>query len=246
MKHLYCCTCIIKVSELKLKFSYFRAKQISMKKINFIVFLSLCGAVLSSCSQSKFIVAPPFTDVEKISKIEIGQTKNDVNKTLGISPYDILYLTGEDYMCYYNYRLLDRKINIDNSNKNRNEGTGATLSSQEGQSKGEPFFSEWRRIYVNFKDGKVTHHTTDAGLEDANYIQLVNGTVKLLNQEDLKLSNFYQYQNEGGGINIRNESTESNSTEAIDLEKILFQLKLNGKFKKTDSPRKKTMRNSSN
>lgn len=209
-----------------------------MKKINFIVLFSLIGLVLSSCSQSKFIVAPPFTDVEKISKIEIGQTKEDVNKTLGISPYDILYLTDGDYMCYFNYRLVDRKINIDNSNKNRNEGSGATLSSQEAQTKGEPFFTEWRRVYVNFTDGKVSHYTTDAGLEDANYIQLVNGTIKLLNKEDLKLANFYQYQNQGGGITINNESTGDNSSETIDLDKILFQLKLNGKFKKTDSPRK--------
>lgn len=210
-----------------------------MRKINFIMLFSVIGLVLSSCSQSKFIIAPPFTDVEKISKIEIGQTKEDVNKTLGISQYDVLYLAAGDYMCYYNYRLVDRKIIIDNSDKNIQKGSGATLSSQEAQTAGEPFFTEWRRVYVNFTDGKVSHYTTDAGLEGANYIQLVNGVIKLLNKEDLKLSNFYQYQSEAGGITINNESTEDNSSEAIDLEKILFQLKLNGKFKKADSPRKK-------
>lgn len=215
-----------------------------MKKIkgNAILALVLLGMVITSCSQSKFIVAPPFTDVEKISKIEIGQSKEDVNKTLGISPYDVLYLNEGDYMCYYNYRLVDRKINVDNSNKNRNAGNGATLSSEKAQTVGEPFYSEWRRIYVNFVDGKVSHFVTDAGLEDANYIQLVNGTIKLFGKEDLVLSNFYNQDviniNSGGGSS-QDGKIQTNGTKSLNIDALLFQLKYNGKFKQTDTPRKK-------
>ena len=74
----------------------------NMKKFNLIYTLIISGFLITSCSQSKFIVAPPFTDAEKISKIEKGQTKDDVNKILGITPYDVLYLKDGDYMFSYN------------------------------------------------------------------------------------------------------------------------------------------------
>jgi hypothetical protein len=202
-----------------------------MKKFNLIYTLILSGFLITSCSQSKFIVAPPFTDVEKISTIETGQSKDDVNKTLGIKPYDLLYLNEGDFLCYYNYRLVGRKVNIDNSIKNRTKGSGATLSSNKAQTAGEPFYTEWRKVYINFKDGKVTHYTTDAGLRNSNYIQLVNGTIKLLNKEDIKLNNFYE-RSITPGININAESSsEGCCTESIDIDKILFQLKRNGEFK---------------
>jgi len=202
-----------------------------MKKFNLIYTLILSGFLITSCSQSKFIVAPPFTDVEKISTIETGQSKDDVNKTLGIKPYDLLYLNEGDFLCYYNYRLVGRKVNIDNSIKNRTKGSGATLSSNKAQTTGEPFYTEWRKVYINFKDGKVTHFTTDAGLRNSNYIQLVNGTIKLLNKEDIKLNNFYE-RSITPGIKINAESSsEGCCTESIDIDKILFQLKRNGEFK---------------
>jgi hypothetical protein len=216
------------------------------RKVNLLIVISAFGIFITSCSQSKFVVAPQFTDVEKISKIETGQSLDDVNEKLGIKPYDVLYLNDGGYMCYYNYRLLDRKINIDNSTKNRNNGSGATLSSELSQKTGEPFYSEWRRIYINFQDGKLTDYVTDAGLEDANYIQLVNSTIRLLSKEDLQMENFYN-QNccPGSSINLgtdgQGQSGGNNQaeTKVLNLEKLLFQLKYNGKFKESDTPRKK-------
>jgi hypothetical protein len=186
--------------------------------------------LLAGCSQSKFVVAPPFTNVDKISKIETGQSKEDINTTLGIKPFDILYLNDGNFMCYYNYRLEERRINIDNSSKNRDTGSGATLSSDEAQTAGEPFYTEWRRVYINFKDNKVTHYTTDAGLEGANYIQLVNGTIKLLNKQELKIENFYTQSIIQSDVNINSENGKSTTSESIDIEKVLFQLKHNGMF----------------
>lgn len=202
-----------------------------MKKLNLIFNLIVAGFLITSCSQSRFIVAPPFTDIEKISTIETGQSKDEVNKALGIQPYDLLYLNEGDFLCYYNYRLVGRKVTIDNSLKNRTKGSGETLSSNKAQTAGEPFYTEWRKIYINFKNGKVTHYTTDAGLRNSNYIQLVNGTIKLLNKEDLKLENFYE-RNISSGVNINAESSSENCcTESIDIDKILFQLKRNGQFR---------------
>ena len=84
----------------------------NMKKFNLIYTLILSGFLITSCSRSRFIVAPPFTDIEKISTIETGQSKDEVNKALGIQPYDLLYLNEGDFLCYYNYRLVGRKVNV--------------------------------------------------------------------------------------------------------------------------------------
>ena len=207
-----------------------------------LVLLLLVGLTTVSCVQSKFIVAPPFTNVEKISNIETGQSKDDVNKELGIQPYDLLYLNNGDFLCYYNYRLVGRRVNIDNSRKNQEKGSDH-MSSNKAQTNGEPFYTEWRKVYINFKDGKVTHYTTDTGLRNSSYIQLVNGMIKLLNKEDLKLENFHE-RNNGSGVNINTEGpSEACCTESIDIDKILFQLKRNGEFK--DDKKKKSARKKS-
>lgn len=218
-------------------FNTFIMKKLFLTHVHFFLLVIL---ISSSCSQSKYVVAPPFTDVEKISKIELGQSKEKVNEILGISPYDVLFHNGGNYVCLYNYRLLDRRLGIDNSKNNIENGPGTTLSSQEGQTSGVPFYSEWKRIYVNFENGVVKHYATDTGLEDANYIGLVNGTIKLLNSKDLDLKNFYSNPSIVIPSNNLPSNSGTSSNESLDIEKILFPLKSNGKFKSTDSPRKKS------
>jgi len=220
----------------------------NMKKFNLIYTLIISGFLITSCSQSKFIVAPPFTDAEKISKIEKGQTKDDVNKILGITPYDVLYLKDGDYIFSYNYRLMDRRIQIDNRNKNIKQDS-ATVASEKAQTFGKPFYTEWRKVYVNFKDNKLTNYVTDAGLEDAHYIQLVNGTISLLNKTDLEIDNFYLRNNANyfgsNDININTDGTNGNmdccpaEDKRLDLDRLFYQLKYNGKFKENNQPRKK-------
>ena len=226
----------------------------SIFKLSFLLFS--VTIILGSCSQSKFIVAPPFTDVDKISKIEVGQTKDNVSDILGIQPYDILYLDGGNYMCYYNYRLLDRMVAIDNRRKNIEKGsasimasaTGNTMASEKAQTIGVPFYTEWKKVYVNFENGAVSHYVTDVGVEDANYLGLVNGTIKLLNSKDIDMKNFFTSKfccpSSSVLLNTVPLSTAPSNTECpeneyLDLDKVLFPLKYNGKFKSTDSPRKK-------
>ena len=75
---------------------------------------------------------------------------------------------------------------------------------------------------MSFKDGALTHYISDAGMESANYIQLVNGTVSLLNKEDiLKLLNFYEV-----------------GEESLDIDKLLFQLDRKGGFNKANKSKK--------
>lgn len=211
-----------------------------MNKTSFFKFIITGGVslIMFSCAQSKFVVAPPFTDVEKITKLEVGQSKEKVNEVLGIMPYDILYLNDGNVVYFFNYRLLDRKIGIDNSRENI-EKNAKTLSSKESQTKGDIFYSHWKRLYICFKNNSLTHFVTDTGLEDANYLELVNGTIKLLNSKNLELNNFYVPSN----VVISNSSASnvSNSVEnkSLDIEKLLFPLDKHGRFLKTENLRKK-------
>jgi hypothetical protein len=208
-----------------------------MNRCKFTIPVCLVLVMISAgCNMSKFVVAPPFTDVEKIGKVEIGKSYDEVNQSLGIKPYDVLYLNDGNQLYYYNYRLLERKINVTNSRIKAVKGTNDNLSSQVAQTFGEPFYTEWRRLYVNFIDGKVANFTTDSGLKNANYIALVNGSIKLLSSTDLKLNHFFTpNQNmifgENGNI-IRNEDTQNGN---LDIDKILFPLKYNGSFEPNKS-----------
>lgn len=202
-----------------------------MKKQQSIIYLLAIILILlnTGCYQTRFIVAPPFTSIDKISKIDPGQTKDQVNDLLGIKPYDILYLQNGNFLCYYNYRLIERKFNA--SNKYNKDNSDNHLFSEKAQTFGEPFYTEWRRIYVCFNNGKVTHYITDSGMEDANYIELVEGTIKLLNSENLKYSNFAI-----PSIVVDDKSNiklNAIGNESLEIDKILFPLKNNGKFQKT-------------
>ena len=103
---------------------------------------------------------------------------------LNVEPYDIVS-GGDIFLCYYNYRLLERKIPIANSNKNRsiNDLDSQSLNSELSQITGAKFYTEWKKLYVFFKDGKLASFITSDGLKDANYLMLVNGSIKLLSDD---------------------------------------------------------------
>ena len=200
------------------------------------IFFTILISSLISCSQSRFIVAPAFTSVDKISKISQGDDLDKVNSLLGIGPYDIVYLNDNDFLCYYNYRILERKMNIDNSNKNRKANKDKHLSSELSQTFGTPFYTEWKKLYVSFSNGSLSHYISDTGMERANYIQLVEGMITLLNKKDLlELDNFYE---KGSPILLNSVVAEPNKqlvngieqNNRLDVDKLLFQLDKNGRF----------------
>lgn len=196
-----------------------------------------------SCSRRTFVVAPPFTDVKKILSLQNGMSMDDVNKNLGIDAYDVLFLSGGGSVCYYNYRLKDRKININNSIDPHDlsaESKDKNLSSDKGQTYGTPFFSEWKKLYCTFKDGKLTDFVSITGVEDANYLLLVNGSIKLLSSKPLEYSHFtkatpnYLF----GGDSKLGAGTGDNKDRDI-IDGVLFPLRNDGSFKASTPPRKK-------
>jgi len=60
---------------------------------------------LSSC----IIQHPAYTKVEKVLTLQVGQSKEEVNKILGIPPYDIKSRSDSGEVLIYKYRVTDRK-----------------------------------------------------------------------------------------------------------------------------------------
>ena len=208
------------------------------KTFRSIVLLTLSVSILG-CSKKTFVVAPPFTDVKKILNLHDGMSIDDVNKNLGIEPYDVLFLSGGGGVCYYNYRLKDRKINISNTNDFHDlssESKDKNLSSEKAQTYGSTFYSEWKKLYCTFKEGKLTDFVSITGVEDANYLLLVNGSIKLLSTKPLEYSHFSKLTPNY----INGEAKVTPETKDRDIiDGILFPLRNDGGFKKSNPPRKK-------
>ncbi len=138
--------------------------------------------LLGSCAtMSK--VAPPFTNVEKISKLKMGTTLSVVNSTLDIPPYNILSMQEDGSGIYaYNYRLLVRKATVP-------EGTDGDnlLHSEQYNTAGEPKYKdEIKTVIAVFKEGKLSAIHTTEGWDKAEYLMVVNNNLKLLTKQDLE------------------------------------------------------------
>ena len=219
-------------------------------KIKFVFILSISMLLLESCANKNFLVAPTFTNVKKIASLQFGQSLNDVNQALGIYPYDVIALSEGDLICQYKYRIMERKIPISNRGEFHRftEADSLSLSSELAQTYGKIFYTDWKDLYVSFKGGKLVSYTSTSGFERANYILLVEGTIKLLKDKPLQYSHFgvsnfssntqlymgdkskknTQFYLDG---NPNNGSSVLSDSSVLDLNKILFPLDKDGKFK---------------
>ncbi len=200
---------------------------------------------IQSCSRNNFVVAPPFTNVKKITQLTKGMTIAEVSTTLGIDPYDVVYTNETESLCYFNYRILDRKIPVLNSIDSQTESQidSLNLSSDVSQVYGKKFYSEWKKLYVSFKEGKLINFITSTGLSEANYILLVNGQIKLLSKKDLEFSHFSKPNTLIYGAPSTGTGTGANATSTNKdydaIENLLLPLNYDGTFKKNTESKKK-------
>src|SRR5687767_1470385 len=98
-----------------------------------------------SCSR---YVAPPFTDVSKVTQIKTGMKVKQVSDILGIDAYDVFYMqeTGAQVLSY-NYRLKNRIMYIYNT-VNHIEVKRQT-SDENSQKAGEVYYDKnYRTLYA--------------------------------------------------------------------------------------------------
>jgi hypothetical protein len=60
---------------------------------------------ISSC----IVQGPRYTRVEKVLTLKLGMTKEEVSKTLNVSPYDLKAITDSTETLIYKYRVTDRR-----------------------------------------------------------------------------------------------------------------------------------------
>ncbi len=133
------------------------------------------------CSQQKFVVAPPFTDMSRINTLKEGMSKEEVVSALQIQPFDLYFVEAKNEVYVFNYRLKERRIPVTNRSTYVEQGTemlNENMNSEVSQREGVTFYTEWRKLYVSFKDGKMISAITDSGREDGNNLVILKKAIE--------------------------------------------------------------------
>jgi len=152
------------------------------KKIKFC-FVAMGLVTTFSCSR---YIAPPFTDVVKISQIKPSMKVKQVIDVLGIDPYDIYYMqeTGAQ-MLSFNYRLKNRVMypyHTVNHIKVKKQ------TSNEDSQKAEDIYYEkkHRTVYVLFsKDGELVSYLTTSGASDKGELVVTGNSIQYYDEKNI-------------------------------------------------------------
>ena len=148
-----------------------------MKKI--VQIIAFCGIVMMTVSCSRYI-APPFTDVSKVTQIKPNMKVKQVIDLLGVEPYDVFYMqeTGAQ-MLSFNYRLKKRIMYAYNT-VNLMEAKRQT-SNEDSQKAGDLYYDKnYRTVYAMFsKDGDLINYITTSGAKDEGKLIVYGNTIKL-------------------------------------------------------------------
>jgi hypothetical protein len=153
-------------------------------KSKFYIFLLLCIA-LTACQTSEWI-APAYTDVPKLSKINAGMKVEDVNRALGIEPYNIYHIQEDgSSVLTYNYRIKDRKMTINAKNSWDKKYQKTINGEDRAQTEGSTWYGSSYTAYILFQNGKVRSVITDAGRQDSEYLLITNNTIQLIAKDGI-------------------------------------------------------------
>jgi hypothetical protein len=145
-----------------------------MKQRFLFLFLFL-PLIFGSCSRW---IAPPYTSVDKMLRLEKGMNPNQVNETLGIKPYNILHRNDSTAVLEFHYRLKDRDLN--------NITNYADFIHQEkSQVGGKNWFTKPSKFYLLYEGNTLSTLITENGLENSDYLLLKNNNLMLVSQSDL-------------------------------------------------------------
>ncbi|MFO7864030.1 MAG: hypothetical protein R6U85_08535 [Salinivirgaceae bacterium] len=159
------------------------------RKLLLLMAILLVG--LMGCNR---YIAPPFTNVEKISRIKAGMKLKQVVDILGIDPYNVYHMqTTGTQLLTFNYRLKNRKLKVETFN--RDEFNRRT-TNEESQTAGDLHYDkDYKTLYVILKDGEMTSFTTSYGFDDSEYLMIHQNNLNLIGEENIS-----QYENLGDSI----------------------------------------------
>lgn len=106
-------------------------------KTQWIVVL-LVGLLFASC----IVQSPKYTSLEKVMSLKVGMTKAEVEKELGIQPYNIKRVTDSMNVFIYVYRVVDRKtLSVNTKPVNGRKALGKYLQLAASYSKDDKLIS---------------------------------------------------------------------------------------------------------
>lgn len=156
-----------------------------MKRKIKLAVMVLSLTTIFSCSR---YVAPPFTDVSKVTQIKTGMKVKQVADILGIEPYDVFYTqeTGAQVLSF-NYRLKNRIMYIYNT-VNHTEVNRQT-SDENSQKAGDTYYDKnYRTLYAMFnKEGDLTSYITTSGENDKGKLLVIDNTIKYFDEKNTTL-----------------------------------------------------------
>jgi len=137
--------------------------------------LFLIPLILGACSKW---VAPPYTSVDNMLRLEQNMNQQRINSTLGITPYNVLHRNEETAILEYHYRLKDREMNnISNFDE--------FVHEEVSQTGGQPWYDKPSKFYLLLENNRLSSLITENGLENSDFLLLKNNNLLLVSRSDL-------------------------------------------------------------
>lgn len=154
--------------------------------------------LLNSCAVNRYI-APPFTDLDKILKLDPGMSVTQVSDLLLIEPYDIIhsYETGNTILVY-NYRVKDRNLPVPSRVAQQ------IIHSEDGQRDGDPWYNtNYLELYLSFSHDTLKGVYGERTFMEGTYLEMIEGNIafsdgesstdaKTIDKDYLFLQNLYR------------------------------------------------------
>jgi hypothetical protein len=145
-----------------------------------LAFLLIISAfLLMGCNK---YIAPPFTSVDKISKLKPGMKLRQVVDILGIEPYNIYHMQKSGSQLFtFNYRLKNRKLKVETLN--RDEFSRKT-TNEESQTSGVDYYDKhYKTLYVLIDNGELTSFTTTQGADDSEFLMIHQNNLNVISEK---------------------------------------------------------------
>ncbi len=148
---------------------------------------NLCmGLMLMTAFSCSRYIAPPFTDVVKVSQLKPNMKVKQVIDLLGIEPYDIYQMqeTGAQ-MLSFNYRL-KKRIMYQYNTINFLEVQRLT-SNEESQKAGDLYYDKnYQTVYAMFnKDGDLLSYLTTSGANNRGELIVIGNSIQYYDEKNI-------------------------------------------------------------
>lgn len=141
--------------------------------MNIRYYLFLVAVLFSACASW---VAPHYTNVDRMLELKEGMNTEEVNKILGITPYNLLHKNDSSLIYEYHYRL---------KKKNLKKKPSKPIHIDNYQKNGRVLYYNPSKFYLLFKEGRFKTLITESGLKESEYLLIKKNNLLVVTDNDL-------------------------------------------------------------